>query len=309
MENTSKFLARDSNDVSALPGKSQAGVRGIVARFRDGLRHLVDGDDPVAKISGSVGELSPPGQFLKALARQLEACLTKEAFAPPGLPLCVPREFNIFLDPETDKEWVGQKRIALEKALNRALVEKVREIGRGSEIATPAPVIVLRVDGTLGRNQIRIKPSWEQTVPGTTLVAPQVPRESDVNDPDVTHVYTSEPSDGDPTRVIVGEGEPLYRLEVWRDEAREVVVPVRLPLIRVGRGARAVPVDVRLRDPNISRLHALIERDTDGVYWVTPRGQNPTAVGGREIPRNERVKFEPFERISICSFKLYVAGD
>ncbi len=313
MENSSRFLARDSGDASARSANKPTGVRGKVVSLWKGMRRLVDGDDndPGLKISENAGEIGHPGRFLKAVAKELEACLMKEAFSPPGLPLCVPQEFNIFIDSETDKEWVGQKRRTLEKALNRALVEKVREIGRGSEIETPAPIIILRVDGTLGKNQIRIKPSWEHTRPGTTHVVSHGTKQPPADDPDITHVYASEPSDGDATQVILSEDEekPLYRLEVWREETREAVMPVRLPLVRVGRGAHAVPVDVRLRDPNISRLHALIERDAEGSYWITARGQNPTMVSDREIPRNQRVRIEPYDRISICSFTLCVSGN
>jgi hypothetical protein len=238
------------------------------------------------------------------VAQALEESLMEEVFAPPGLPLCVPKEFNIFFDPETDSHWEGTKRATLEQALNQALMAKVRDLAGDCEIESAAPVVVLRVDGTLKKDQIRIKPSWDQTRPGNTVVTSS--RSEMQYDPDATHVYMpGENPDGDATQIVVS-GAPLYHLEIWRAQVRESVVPVNSNVITVGRGARTVPVNVCLHDPNVSRQHAIIERDADGSMWVTHLGQNPTVVGARNSNRGERVRIAPGESINICAFSLRI---
>ena len=66
-------------------------------------------------------------------------------------------------------------------------------------------------------------------------------------------------------------------------------------------------VDLPIKgDPEVSRLHATLERDDQGRYWFTPKGRNPTFVGGREIQREERVQVQPDEKIEIAGFTLRI---
>jgi hypothetical protein len=56
----------------------------------------------------------------------------------------------------------------------------------------------------------------------------------------------------------------------------------------------------------VSRHHATLARDPEGRYWFTPHGRNATFVGGREVPREERVEVRPDEKIDIASFTLRI---
>lgn len=276
------------------------------------LRRLIDGadSDQIEEINGSARELRQSEIFLKGIARELEATLLRESFAAPDLPVCVPREFIVFLSPADDKDWLGNKRRTLVQALNHALARKVHELDGKKKATGASPVISLRMDATLEEGEIRVKACWEPTSSGTTLVVLPGETEKDKNtptiDPDITHVYLGDTSpDGDPTQVVLPDA-PLFHVEVWRENNREGIVPVTQPLTRIGRGARSIPVDLRLKDPNISRLHATIEVDKAGNYWLNSQGQNPTIVNGREVSRNERVQVMPEARIEICSYSLCI---
>ena len=99
----------------------------------------------------------------------------------------------------------------------------------------------------------------------------------------------------------------LYSMEVWRDGVREAVVPISKNEITIGRGSRSVTVDLPLKgDPEVSRVHAILDRDRDGHYWLTPKGRNPTLVGGRELAREERTEILPDQKIAICNFVLRI---
>jgi hypothetical protein len=99
----------------------------------------------------------------------------------------------------------------------------------------------------------------------------------------------------------------LYAVEIWRDGVREAVVPITKPEITIGRGSRSITVDLPLKgDPEISRVHAVLTRENDGRYWLTSRGRNPTLVGGREMPREERIEVLPDQKIAICKFVLRI---
>ena len=52
----------------------------------------------------------------------------------------------------------------------------------------------------------------------------------------------------------------------------------------------------------MSRVHAILDRDRDGHYWLTTKGRNPTLVGGRELAREQRTEILPDQKIAICDF-------
>jgi predicted component of type VI protein secretion system len=99
----------------------------------------------------------------------------------------------------------------------------------------------------------------------------------------------------------------LYSIEVWKDAVRQVVVPISKPEITIGRGSRSTTVDLPIKaDPEVSRIHATLARDEQGGYWLTAKGRNPTLIGGREAPREERTRISPDEKIEICSYTLRI---
>jgi pSer/pThr/pTyr-binding forkhead associated (FHA) protein len=111
---------------------------------------------------------------------------------------------------------------------------------------------------------------------------------------------------GEVTRVRARPQE-LYSVEIWRGGVRQTVVPVGKQNITIGRGSKTVEVDLPIKsDPEVSRVHATLEVDNTGKYWLTSKGRNPTLVEGRELPRDEAVEVRPDEKIEICSFTLRI---
>jgi hypothetical protein len=118
--------------------------------------------------------------------------------------------------------------------------------------------------------------------------------------------------DSDVTRVTARPPVPapvpvLYNVEVWRNGQRQTVEPITKQEITIGRGSKSVSVDLPIKgDPEVSRSHATLELDNTGRYWFTPKGRNPTFVGGSEVPREERVEVRPDQKIDIASFTLRI---
>jgi pSer/pThr/pTyr-binding forkhead associated (FHA) protein len=101
--------------------------------------------------------------------------------------------------------------------------------------------------------------------------------------------------------------QELYSVEIWKTGVREAVVPITKPEITIGRGSRSITVDLPLKgDPEVSRVHAVLTRENDGRYWLVAKGRNPTLVGGREIPRDERSEVKPDQKIAICDFIIRI---
>jgi hypothetical protein len=254
-------------------------------------------------------------EFLVKIAREVEAVMQREMFTPPGGPTYIPREYVVYLSADDDKDWQGDKRRGLEQGLFHVLSERAKELSGSTHLATKSFAVELRVDGTLEKGQFRVQGVWDETESGHTQVTPRLtPREPRVNLNDTVRERAdgsqgdSEPGGevGEQT-VVRPRIQELYTIEVWKDGVREAVVPITRPEITIGRGSRSITVDLPLKgDPEVSRVHALLTRENDGRYWLTPKGRNPTSVGGRELPREERTNVQPDQKIAICNFVLRI---
>ena len=96
-----------------------------------------------------------------------------------------------------------------------------------------------------------------------------------------------------------------YSLEIHKDGELQRVEQIEKSLVSIGRGALDKAVDLELKnDPTISRLHAVLERDENGAFWLTVKGQNPVLVGGRAVPRERSIWVDVGQQIEICSYSI-----
>jgi pSer/pThr/pTyr-binding forkhead associated (FHA) protein len=77
-------------------------------------------------------------------------------------------------------------------------------------------------------------------------------------------------------RLIAEPGQYL----AWQDGSRVQVAPLEREWTRVGRSLAA---DVRFDDPTVSRRHALIVRQADGVRVLDDRSLNGVFVNGERV--------------------------
>lgn len=246
-------------------------------------------------------------EFLVKIAREVEAVMQREMFTPPGGPTYIPREYIVYLSADDDKEWQGDKRRGLEQGLFHVLSERARELSGTTHLAAKSFAVELRVDGTLNKGEFRVQAVWDETESGHTMVTPRADTSRStaaVNFNDTIRETAEEANEQTVVRPRVTE---LYSIEIWRSGVRETVVPITKPEITIGRGSRSITVDLPLKgDPEVSRVHATLTRENDGRYWLVPKGRNPTLVGARELPREERSEILPDQKIAICTFVLRI---
>jgi hypothetical protein len=275
----------------------------------DSIRRWIDGetsDDPLAEVDEKAKPRRVWEDFLVKVAREVESVMQREMFTPPGGPTYIPPEYVVYLSNDDDKEWQGEKRRGLEQGLFYVLSERARELSGQTQLATKSFAVELRVDGTLNRGEFRVQPVWESNEAGGHTMVTARPGESPaLAAPSPTTADTEQP-ESEVTKVSARPQE-LYSVEVWRSGVRQTVVPILKNEISIGRGSKSVTVDLPIKgDPEVSRNHASLERDNSGRFWFTPKGRNPTFVGGREIGREERVEVKPDEKIEIASFTLRI---
>ena len=257
-------------------------------------------------------------EFLVKIAREVEACMQREMFTPPGGPTYIPREYIVYLSNDDDKEWQGDKRRGLEQGLFHVLSERARELAGTVQLQTKSFAIELRVDGTLNKGEFRVQPVWDETETGHTMVtarpaaittttgasdAPAATTEAMAPDTDDTGAGNTE---GEIT-VVRPRVVDLYSVELWREGVRQNVVKITKPEITIGRSSRSITVDLPLKgDPEISRVHAILTRERDGRYYLQAKGRNSTLIGSHEIPPGERMEVQPDQKIAICNFVLRI---
>lgn len=285
----------------------------------DSIRKWIDGETGEDLLE-EAGEHAKPRriweEFLVKIAREVEAVMQREMFTPPGGQTYIPREYVVYLSPDDDKDWQGDKRRGLEQGLFHVLSERAKELSGSTHLATKSFAVELRVDGTLEKGQFRVQPVWDESESGHTQVTPRVSPKaaaSGVNLNDTVreradwNTEDSQSGEAGEQTVVRPRIQELYSIEVWKDGLREAVVPISKPEITIGRGSRSITVDLPLKgDPEISRVHAILTRENDGRYWLVPKGRNPTLVAGRELPREERTQLQPDQKVAICNFVLRI---
>jgi len=274
----------------------------------DSIRKWIDGEgaeDPLANVDEQARPRRVWEDFLVKVAREVEVVMQRELFTPPGGPTYIPPEYVVFLSGDDDREWQGEKRRGLEQGLYFVLSERARELSGTTQLATKSFAVELRVDGTLEKGQFRVQPVWDTVESGSTMVTAR-PTELSQAANETEQAAEDDLTEGEVTRVTARPPE-LYKIEVWRNNVRQSVVPVTKPEITIGRGSKSVSVDFPVKgDPEVSRLHAVLARDPDGRFWLTPKGRNATLIGGREMARDERTEVRPDDKIEMASFVLRI---
>lgn len=276
----------------------------------ESIRKWIDGESGEDLLEAADEHAKPRRiweEFLVRIAREVEAVMQSEMFTPPGGPTYIPREYIVYLSADDDKEWQGEKRRGLEQGLFHVLSERARELSGLTQLAAKSFAVELRVDGTLNKGQFRVQAVWDETESGHTMVSSRVePAKPPPNINDTIRETLENVIEGEQT-VVRPRVVELYLIEIWQNGVRESVLPITKPEITIGRGSRSITVDLPLKgDPEVSRVHAILTRENDGRYWLLPKGRNPTFVGGRELPREERTEVLPDQKISICNFVLRI---
>jgi len=284
----------------------------------ESIRRWIDGettDDILEEAEDHAKPRRVWEEFLVKIAREVEACMQREMFTPPGGPTYIPREYIVYLSNDDDRDWQGDKRRGLEQGLFHVLSERARELAGSVQLQTKSFAIELRVDGTLNKGEFRVQPVWDETEAGHTMVTVRPATTMTGATPAAVTAEAAAP-DLDDTGADNAEAEvtvvrprvvDLYSIELWREGVRQTVVKITKPEITIGRGSRTIAVDLPLKgDPEISRVHATLMFDDQGRYWLTAKGRNPTLISGREIPRDQRTIVQPDEKIGVCSYTLRI---
>lgn len=295
------------------------------------VRNWIDGDsnERVLEKAARDAQVKPRSkgeEFIVKIAKEVESVMQAEMVPLPQGTVILPTEYTIFLSAADDKNWKGIKRRGLEQGLHHILGERAREIAGKKPLGTKSLILELRLDATLNEGDIRVQHSWEDSsgsktgvlarpkqvpVADTTEVAripkPVVPNPYIAPRSEIKQAVPIPSEDGEEMTAVASRSQELYKLEVYRDNRRQTVLPIYKEEIFIGRGSKSMPVDVPLMgDPEVSRRHLTIGRDADGKFWAINKGKNPATIDNAELPSGERISLTAGVPITVCSYVIRI---
>jgi Protein of unknown function (DUF3662)/FHA domain len=311
------------------------------------VRQWIDGDSvervlEQAARDAQVKPRSKAEEFIVKIARAVEAVMQAEMVPLPQGTTIIPSEYAIFLSEDDDKEWRGVKRKGLEQGLYHILAERAREIAGRKKLDTKSFTLELRIDGTLEKGDVRVQHGWEDSANNKTGVLPRLKQQTAFErsvkttlptDPniklttahskdlqpmmpspatfpqtDIQQAVPLPPEEGDEmTAVKPRTVAELYKLEIWRSNVRQNVIPIYQKEIVIGRGSKSKPVDIPLTgDVEISRRHLTLITDGAGNFWAMNEGKNAAELNNYELPAGQRVPVQIGVPIAICSYMLRI---
>lgn len=279
-------------------------------------------------------------EFIVKIARAVEGVMQDEMVPLPQGTTIIPSEYTIFLNEDDDKEWRGIKRKGLEQGLYHILGERAKEIAGRKKLETKSFIIEFRIDGTLEKGDVRVSHSWEDSASNKTGVLSrqkQMQAEAVMNTSPATvpnlksptakshELQPLMPTPANFQQQYIQQAEPLpniereemtqvksrsaelYRIEIWRNNTRQNVIPVFHKEVVIGRGSKSKPVDIPLSgDVEISRRHLILTTDGAGNFWAVNEGKNAAEVNNYELPAGQRVPVKAGMSINICSYLLRI---
>ena len=268
-----------------------------MSKFSDlvtSFRRFVDDDDSFEDELPSTNGAERPNSksqiYLVQVARALgEEIDSHTIVGINGGVVYVPERFAVSFSPKDERFWTGKKRQVIQQQLHECVVGRVRELCSDGVAIPEAINIEFDVDATLAEGEVSVRAIIDETDDLTEV--------SQFIAEDLTEVY-----------IPGATGTALYALEIHNSvSGQTTTVPITKQKIDIGRGSRAVHVDVPLKDTAVSRLHAQLEFDDEGHFWLTACGSNPTLISGRLVPKNVRTPLTTDDTIKICDFAVQIA--
>lgn len=242
-------------------------------------------------IDGADGEINVPALVAKrkaskweelylAIARELDQVMQRELFRVPRGPTLVPCEYLVFLKPDIDKEWQGERRKVLVNGLRSALWERAKELTGKAEMQERSFTVRLRADATLEEVPFRVQQVWD-------------PQEE--------------------TLLLETTAVRYFSVSVQRnvfgsEAAPPVIRPAYKNEITIGRGLKQEEIDLVLAgDREISRKHATLAKLDSGAFNLTCHSANPIILNDERRLRNgESAVVKPGDKIGLCSYELVI---
>jgi FHA domain len=206
----------------------------------------------------------------------------------------VPCVFNVYLHPE-DYELIRPISDFIRKEARQALADHLAELNKvpsrpafarwlgGKDCKSPEHKILER-DWSIEFH----RDEEERLRPGDIEIYSDLGtgQQAELGAGAMTTFITRRPSEAAaPAETSVPADRQVYAVLRYSEAAGERTFPMTREQIVIGRGGKAVWVDLKLDGPaDISREHCRIRRDASGQFYLKDLSQYGTAINGNPVP-------------------------
>lgn len=305
------------------------------------IREWIDGDENEEIIKVVYEQPTESEERINRLLENIKKKALDKKIIRIGGEMYLPSVYSIFLSAEDFRNLLDSERKFIEKKLKEIILEKAKDLAGDNKLTTEKVEVKIYQDATLSNNEVEVKNSdnLEDTLdlghfkynhlnktfdPDKTIKFETVdlyplpktveinPQENPVTDIDGT---IDMPSIGNSTGTIdaddVIDFEPLYYLEVWKDEKKIEEFPILKNQVTIGRDTKEKSANIKLKtdDKQVSRLHAAIKFKSKFDITVESLHKNISKVGKIVISKGKpdfpiETKLENGDEIQIFDFKI-----
>lgn len=305
------------------------------------IRDWIDGDENEEIIKVVSVQPTESEERLKRLLENIKEKALDKKIIRIGGEMYLPSVYSIFLSAEDYRNLLDSERKFLEKKLKEIILEKAKDLAGDNKLTTEKVEVKIYPDATLSNNEIEVKNSdnledtldlghftfnqlnktfeLDNTVKMKTIDLHPLPETVEIKPKESYEIEDDGtidmPSIENPTGTIdaddVIDFEPLYYLEVWKDEKKVEEFPILKSQVTIGRDTKEKSANIKLKtdDKQVSRLHAAIKYKSNSDITVESLHKNITKVGKVIISNGKpdfpiETKLEAGDEIQIFEFRI-----
>ena len=246
-------------------------------------------------------------EFAEKVKAALETEMIRQKFSFQGERIYLPTKYVISISQQDNLDFTGLKREVLLRELNKFVKDCFRLVGMDS---SDNEFIQLNAMTELKTSEVKIQHYWEEKFsPEIVFNKHSYSNEFDFTEDQCEKTIIAPRlenfEDGENETVIRQNFKRLFCLEIYHNGNPYNCYPIFQPEISLGRGSATYKVDITLKDDlQISRHHAVLNYQNDGLFNFTVTGQNPALVGTTPIFKGQSVNFKLEDYFQIGSYQL-----
>jgi Protein of unknown function (DUF3662)/FHA domain len=251
--------------------------------------------------------------FAENIVSEIESEMIKQKFCFPNSKLYLPSQYLVEISREDSQEFVGSKREILLRELNRFVERCLRML---SVETLNNEFIQLQTSEELQKGEIKVTHQWDeiyspvinfnQNSEKTNLVEIEDFSEETIIAPAFwKNGFEDFEYENDFETVVKPNLKRSFSLEISRDGVYQNALPIFQSQITLGRGSISKAVDIPLKgDLEISRQHAIIQKEVNDKFNLSVMGQNPVFVNENALYAGQTKSCSVGEIIKIGSYSL-----
>ncbi len=231
---------------------------------------------------------------------EIERAMVENLFHLENHKVLIPTIYKVFINAEDNARFCGILRESLFAKINGFIEKQLRRLS----IDTFNNKFVQIRTGNVESGEVLVLPHWENgnsppdirfnlnPAPSSTQTWETFPS---LFKPDFEY------SNCDEITLIRPALKTFFTMEIWHNQNYERILPIHQTQISLGR---SLPADIQLSDPEISRRHAILWTESEGIFNIMVTGKSPVFIGETAVPQGQTATLLFGETLTLGSYDL-----